>query len=115
MAIPLQNLERRTVDPQSATIAGLARTRDHRDAVSLDFVASNSTSGNASLRSIPVEGSNSHELSGDTGEISIDENTHSTALNEQSLPPTDEGRKAWLALVACCLVQIPVWGELGSS
>lgn len=30
--------------------------------------------------------------------------------SESSLPPTDGGKGAWLALAGCCVVQAPVWG-----
>lgn len=45
----------------------------------------------------------------DAGSIlTADEET--PLLNSSKLAPTDKGRPAYLALSACCLLQLPVWG-----
>jgi hypothetical protein len=31
------------------------------------------------------------------------------------LPPADHGRDAWMALVACVIVQLPIWGNQAAS
>ncbi|KAF7595899.1 hypothetical protein BBP40_004392 [Aspergillus hancockii] len=36
-------------------------------------------------------------------------------LEQPPLPPTDQGRDAWLMLASCCLIQLPVWGTVGVS
>ena len=35
-----------------------------------------------------------------------------TEIEQAPLPPTDTGRDAWLALLGCTLIQVPVWGTL---
>lgn len=32
-------------------------------------------------------------------------------IEQVSLPPADRGKEAWLVLVGCSLIQIPVWGK----
>ncbi|KAH6854586.1 major facilitator superfamily domain-containing protein [Chaetomium sp. MPI-CAGE-AT-0009] len=39
-----------------------------------------------------------------------DDNAHNPTRHEQSLPPTDSGKDAWLFLAACWAVEALVWG-----
>ncbi len=58
------------------------------------------------------------ELNHDNGRISRsdDEATDMSTEHMQgdSLPPTDHGRGAYLALACCTVAQAPIWGESGN-
>ena len=55
-------------------------------------------------------------ISGSAGREEISLNGSSTAANapesaeQNSLPPADRGKAAWLVLAGCSLIQAPVWG-----
>lgn len=55
-----------------------------------------------------------HELS-----PAVNEHTETWQSTQEievpGLPPADHGRDAWMALVACVIVQLPIWGNQAAS
>lgn len=40
---------------------------------------------------------------------------HHDGIRQGELSPADTGRAAWLALLSCSIIQIPVWGNMTSA
>ncbi|KAA8650628.1 hypothetical protein EYZ11_002742 [Aspergillus tanneri] len=59
--------------------------------------------------------SSSRELSNvhpgpSTSTVSSHDQLDTPELEQTLLPPADQGRAAWLMLISCCIIQLPVWG-----
>lgn len=46
-----------------------------------------------------------HELAG------LPSQDRDMVASESQLPPADGGRQANITLLACCIIQLPVWGK----
>lgn len=41
----------------------------------------------------------------------IEQQETDNEIEQAQLPPSDRGKEAWLVLLGCSLIQIPVWGR----
>lgn len=62
-------------------------------------------SGSAVEEMLPEQ----HQVSATANEES---NLEQMELEHDQLPPADHGKKAYLVLAACTIIQAPVWGKV---